>query len=34
VILRIGVFGPNPEIPSPMMTPDPIAYSGVPPGAE
>jgi hypothetical protein len=33
VIWRIGAFGPKPEIPSPMITPSPIAYSGVPPGA-
>jgi hypothetical protein len=33
VILRIGAFGPKPLMPAPMITPSPIAYSGVPPGA-
>jgi hypothetical protein len=34
VIFSTGVFGPKPLIPSAMMTPLPMAYSGVPPGAE
>jgi hypothetical protein len=34
VILSTGAFGPKPLMPSAMITPLPIAYSGVPPGAE
>jgi hypothetical protein len=33
VIFSTGAFGPKPLIPAATITPLPIAYSGVPPGA-